>query len=110
MENFDPKQPSKGLGDTIAKITHYTGIAKVVEVVTDVLGIEDCGCGRRREKLNESTPYDIETQSAPTYDPNNFPPAEIGAYEILKQINATKGGVQYNFLPHDKVLITEEHL
>ena len=109
MENFDPKEPSKGLGDTIAKITHYTGIAKVVEVVTEALGIEDCGCARRRENLNYDHPYNIETQSPPTYDPNNFPPAEIGVYEILKQINASKGGVQYAFLPHDKILITEEH-
>ena len=44
---------SKGLGDTIAKITEATGIAKVVEWVAG----EDCGCDERRKKLNELFPY-----------------------------------------------------
>ena len=109
MENFDPKEPSKGLGDTIAKITHYTGIAKVVEVVTEALGIEDCGCTRRRENLNYGHPYNIETQSAPTYNPNDYPLAEVGVYEVLKQINASKGGQSFQFLPGDKIWLTEEH-
>ena len=44
---------SKGLGDTIEKITTVTGIKKVVEVVNEVLGIEDCGCPKRQESLND---------------------------------------------------------
>jgi hypothetical protein len=45
------------------------------------------------ERTNESNPYHM-TQSAPTYDPNNFPPAEIGVYEILKQL-MPKGSTIY---------------
>ena len=44
---------SKGLGDTIAKITKATGIDKVAKFV---LG-EDCGCDERKEKLNKLFPY-----------------------------------------------------
>jgi glycerol dehydrogenase-like iron-containing ADH family enzyme len=50
-------KPSKGLGDTIAKITNATGIDKVVKTVTNSLGIEDCGCKARQEALNELFPY-----------------------------------------------------
>ena len=45
---------SKGLGDSIEKITKATGIKKVVEKVT---GEKDCGCNKRKEKLNKMFPY-----------------------------------------------------
>jgi hypothetical protein len=51
MENFNPKQESTGLGDTIAKITHATGLDKVADKVAKMAGKEDCGCGRRRENI-----------------------------------------------------------
>ena len=44
---------SKGLGDTISKITKATGIDKVAKAV---LG-DDCGCDERKEKLNKMFPY-----------------------------------------------------
>tara|TARA_R100000231_G_scaffold135721_2_gene110395 strand:+ start:706 stop:1068 length:363 start_codon:yes stop_codon:yes gene_type:complete len=44
---------SKGLGDTIKKITKKTGIDKVAK---QILG-EDCGCEERRKKLNKMFPY-----------------------------------------------------
>ena len=44
---------SKGLGDTIEKITKATGIDKVAKAV---LG-DDCGCDERKEKLNKIFPY-----------------------------------------------------
>ena len=44
---------SKGLGDTIEKITTATGIKKLVEWVAG----EDCGCDKRKEKLNKMFPY-----------------------------------------------------
>tara|TARA_B100000963_G_C22417139_1_gene575972 strand:+ start:642 stop:785 length:144 start_codon:yes stop_codon:yes gene_type:complete len=43
---------SKGLGDTIEKITKATGIKKVVETV-----MPNCGCNDRRKKLNKLVPY-----------------------------------------------------
>lgn len=47
----------KGLGDTIATVTRVTGIKKVVHAVTRTVGIKDCGCKKRQEKLNELVPY-----------------------------------------------------
>ena len=50
------KNKSKGLGDTIEKITKATGIKKVVETVSKAVG-KDCGCAERKETLNELFPY-----------------------------------------------------
>lgn len=44
---------SKGLGDTIEKITKATGIKAVVKKVTG----GNCGCDRRRDSLNRMFPY-----------------------------------------------------
>lgn len=50
------RSKSKGLGDTIEKITKVTGVKKVVEAIADATG-KDCGCNKRKEKLNELFPY-----------------------------------------------------
>lgn len=50
------QQKSKGLGDTIEKITTATGIKKVVETVAKATG-KDCGCKQRRDTLNRVFPY-----------------------------------------------------
>ena len=47
---------SKGLGDTVEKITTATGIKKVVETVSKATG-KDCGCSRRKDALNRIFPY-----------------------------------------------------
>ncbi len=47
---------SKGLGDTIEKVTTATGIKKVVETVAKAAG-KDCGCGKRKDALNRAFPY-----------------------------------------------------
>ena len=51
---------SRGLGDTIAKITEATGIDKLAKSVANAFGEEDCGCERRRQTLNELVPYEKE--------------------------------------------------
>jgi len=43
---------SKGLGDTIEKITETTGIKKLVELIPG-----DCDCNKRKEMLNKAFPY-----------------------------------------------------
>lgn len=43
------KEKSKGLGDTIAKVTKATGL--------DKLAPKDCGCKKRQKKLNKMFPY-----------------------------------------------------
>ena len=62
MENFDPSQPSKGLGDTIAKVTHFFGIDKVADAVAKLAGAEGCGCRERKDMLNELFPYDSKVR------------------------------------------------
>jgi NAD(P)H-nitrite reductase large subunit len=47
---------SKGLGDTVEKITKATGIKKVVDAISEATGI-DCGCGERKDLLNKMFPY-----------------------------------------------------
>jgi hypothetical protein len=47
---------SKGLGDTIERITKTTGIKRVVDTVSKATG-KDCGCSARKEKLNKVFPY-----------------------------------------------------
>jgi len=58
---------SKGLGDTIEKITTATGIKAAVKAVVG----EDCGCDERRDKLNKIFPYSRQpeclTQEEITY-------------------------------------------
>jgi len=49
---------SKGLGDTISKVTKAIGIKKVVDLLFD-----DCGCDVRKEKLNKLFPYNVECLS-----------------------------------------------
>ena len=61
---------SKGLGDTIEKITTATGVKKFVHKITEVTGIKsltelatkaigmsDCGCNNRRNWLNQKFTY-----------------------------------------------------
>jgi|TARA_R100001510_G_scaffold25343_1_gene22222 hypothetical protein len=48
---------SRGLGDTIAKVTKATGIDKLANNMAKAMGKEDCGCGQRRDTLNRAFPY-----------------------------------------------------
>ena len=45
-----------GLGDLIEAATEATGIKKAVETVAKARG-KDCGCQRRRDKLNKMIPF-----------------------------------------------------
>jgi hypothetical protein len=47
---------SKGLGDTVEKITTITGIKGIVDRVAQATG-KDCGCNKRKEALNKIMPY-----------------------------------------------------
>lgn len=46
------RKKSRGLGDTIEKFTQATGIKKAVEKIAEAVGVDDCGCAARKEKLN----------------------------------------------------------
>jgi len=47
---------SKGLGDTIEKMTIATGIKKMADKYSKITG-KDCGCSKRKEALNKAFPY-----------------------------------------------------
>ena len=53
---------SKGLGDSIEKITKATGIKKAVDTLSDITGI-DCGCSQRKERLNKLFPSNAPEMS-----------------------------------------------
>ena len=50
------KKKSRGLGDTVAKITKATGIKKIVDTVSEKVK-KDCGCSKRKDTLNRLFPY-----------------------------------------------------
>lgn len=60
MEGFDPKKKSKGLGDTVAKITKFLYIDILADKIAKLFGYKDCGCDRRRKKLNKLVSYKKE--------------------------------------------------
>lgn len=49
---------SRGLGDTIAKITHATGLDVLAKTYTAITG-KPCGCASRQEALNKLFPYGV---------------------------------------------------
>ena len=49
-------EKSKGLGDTIQKITKVTGIKKGVDKISEVTK-KPCNCGKRKYTLNRLFPY-----------------------------------------------------
>ena len=54
--NYMENKKSKGLGDSIEKITKATGIKKVVDIVAKTVE-KDCGCFKRKNTLNKLFPY-----------------------------------------------------
>lgn len=52
----DIPEKSKGLGDTIEKITKATGIKWAVDKISEAVG-KDCGCEQRKQTLNKLVPY-----------------------------------------------------
>lgn len=52
----------RGLGDLVEVITDKTGIKSAVRTITESLGIEDCGCDNRQEKLNVYVPFNRGTK------------------------------------------------
>jgi len=61
---YNDSQKSKGLGDTIAKITKATKIDKLVKKVVG----EDCGCEERQTLLNKLFPYSKSRLSCDDFD------------------------------------------
>ena len=47
---------SKGLGDTIEKITTAIGVKQLVELASEKIG-KPCDCNKRKQALNKAFPY-----------------------------------------------------
>lgn len=110
MEGFDPKQKSKGLGDTIAKFTNATRIDKVVENITRTVGVGDCGCNKRRKKLNNLFPYTKDNPPKETPYINSSPLDEVkGEYEVLQEIHCTLPEIGNTVLNKGTVLIIDQN-
>ena len=77
------KKVSKGIGDSIERITRATGIKKVVDKISEVTGI-DCKCSERKEALNKMFPYAQVRQ---------FTEDEMSIYEsVIPRIKGTISG------------------
>ena len=55
LKNMDNSK-SKGLGDTIEKITKTTGVKRLVDLAAKKTG-KPCGCAARKGALNKIFPY-----------------------------------------------------
>ena len=53
---YHKARSEKGFGDTVEKITKATGIKKAVDTIAEALDT-DCGCDKRKKKLNDLFPY-----------------------------------------------------
>jgi len=49
-------ETDQGLGDTVARVIHSTGLDKLATIYTQVTG-KPCNCGARQEVLNALFPY-----------------------------------------------------
>lgn len=50
---------SKGLGDTIEKITVTTGLKSLAKIAAKAIGYKECDCDKRKAWLNKQFPYKI---------------------------------------------------
>ena len=52
IPRYNQKKPKIGLGDLLESLLRRFGVEKVVKHVEKKTGV-DCGCGRRKKKLNK---------------------------------------------------------
>lgn len=99
---------SKGLGDSLEKVFKATGVSALVEKTAEVLGIEDCGCGRRKDALNALIPYNTTPQQPPLIEQNIVDFAQ-GLYIINNNLVFTRQGVTYDYKIGDRIYITDHN-
>jgi len=54
----------KGLGDTVEFLAEKTGIKYAVNKAVELGIVEDCGCEKRKQLLNELVPYGNEGENS----------------------------------------------
>ena len=108
MNDFNPKNKSKGLGDTIAKITNATGLDKVADTIAKSMGKEDCGCNKRRKTLNEIFPYTKENKLKKRPHINTKSLVTLhGTYEVIQEISCTLPNIGKTVLNKGTILFID---
>ena len=102
MNDFNPEEPSKGLGDSIAKLTHALGIDKIADKIAEALGEEDCGCNRRREALNDLISYNNIPKEEYTF-------TEPRLFEVMHTIRVKTVELEIVYNVGEKILIGPGH-
>jgi hypothetical protein len=82
------KRKPKGLGDVIENITEATGIKAIVEAFTPEG--KDCGCDKRKEKLNKLFP--IKTKA------NCFTKEQHDTWKLFKEVRTIR-------ITHEQILM-----
>lgn len=57
MNTNNEETKSTGLGDTVAKIAEALKLDQAAQKIAELAGKKDCGCKKRKEKLNDLFPY-----------------------------------------------------
>ena len=86
------KTKDKGLGDTVERVTKATGIKTAVKWLKG----EDCGCDKRKEKLNQLFRYS-KTECL-TEDEHTFLSGLIGEKKVNWSKDTTENRIQQNTL------------
>lgn len=94
------EKQSAGLGDTVEKVAKVTGIQAAVKFIAG----EDCGCDKRKKKLNEVFPYnkpECLTEEEYTFLHNFYkrPRTSVSVSEQLNLIAIYNRVLHYNFTP-----------
>lgn len=63
---WNPSQPSRGLGDTVAKFTHAIGLDVAAESIARAVTGKPCGCKQRQAALNSAVPYRSVGENRPS--------------------------------------------
>ena len=59
------KIKSQGFGDDVEKIAKKLGLDRIANRVANAAGKKDCGCGKRKEALNNAFPYKNKENNEP---------------------------------------------
>jgi len=76
-------KPSIGLGDTVEKIIHATGLQIFVKG-------KDCNCEKRKEKLNELFPYRFKARCLTEQEYNNWKD-----FKAIRTLTISKQQIDY---------------
>lgn len=86
-DTWDVSQPSRGLGDVIAKVTHATGLDKAADWAAKKLGKKGCGCAKRQAALNSLVPFKAEQAPCPLFPICEFMDGSPGGDDTLPPLS-----------------------